>query len=1585
MDNSQEQSTFITEGNIIWYNPDPSIHPYKKAKIKKIDRISNTLNLEILENSENLQKIEISKIEEASIKPVRNFLVSNLEIINGPELIEYMRWILNKNERYFNLNKALFFINNNKKIKNFFEIEKCKKILENGKIDNYSNAPDFEMFISENLHFLKFFNNNQYLFFLGQKNSAKTVHFKFFLDFIEKLFFEKNEKLKKKIRAILLIFFSVINFLDKNGKNENFSFNTYKFIFDKNFQFAGIKLKLISLYATFITEKKNIYDLPIIMFLTKKYYSKKNQNLNHLKEIFDNKKIEKSTFDIFEKYSKDIFSAFEILNFPKKFLDKIFLTFRILLNFINLKIERNLENEWEIEKNEIYKDLIFLLKIKENEFMDILIKVSNTNDRSMQFGKNNQKSFRDYISTIVYVIYEKLVYEIVDVLNLNFECNEKLKNSENDIFSKNDKNPKNSKNDENPKNGENGQKELNLENYKWICLVENCGFRNKKINGFDDFHINYLNERIFLHYADTTINDEKKIYLNEGLQKYFPNNLKFNSESGNVVKLINNLRKPPGIYQILETVNRLNKTNKSFINEIRKFLKNTNLIKLLKNGLVEIQHTFGEVIYDFSDFVPKNKYFLISDYKNLFLNLNFDFLSKHDIISESVNKNYKSDVYRNFLFHFLENTKKNSVSNFMNCFNFTDNDINNIILQMKIFKLEDIIKLIKELFPYKITLNLFVKRYLEILTNENKFFYEIKNFDTKLHDFSKEIVDFVYKGGIRPKILYGKTMIFSNNFFLKELESRLLEIKNREKKWKNYLLIKIKRFLFVIKARRGFIKIKKDKKLAKEIILKMKIVLIKKSEYKKKLRIIKKLQKKRRNITFMRKMRICLKKIKRLKETFLTFFLRAQFLKKRKMIIKVQRRARIFVAISKIRKKIFVKKILDEVILRAVTKNSEKLLKNIKKGFSKFLLKQVIFLKNRKILGNFIKYIKNEILEKKVRIIQRCYRRYNFLKWYKKMKKSIIIIQKNLKMYMWRKNFLIMKNGIIKIQKIFFEKRIITKKEILGNFYNSEKLENLLKKNCEKIIKKNFDVNKKKILKRISKYENLLKKMKHNKPLFFSNLINLEISPNLEKEDQFSILEGFSRFLEKIEKNENEYFFEMRINNDNIWFITNLKKIYIWGKINFMKLKTKINELKEISVFGDFPEFIENGDSSTTLLYSKKNEIKFFGDFEIFGKNGKIKKKNDKITTEFNSEFKIAQICQNGKNLTILSKKGEILCWPFYNPKKQKIGRLKLTLKKKITKIACGVDFSIFLTKNGIVYSLTNTNNCGEAGNGSFITNKKIYEIKYFQVIKENIVQIAVGYKHVVVLTMKNKIFCWGSNFKNQIGLKFKLNYPTPKFVKLGLVLKSNEKITKIFAGKFSSFAILKNQKIYLWGKINKKSKLPKLFDFSDFLNLEKKSKFFDFWKNSDFFVFKIKSFWNDFMSVTYFQIFDLNLMILKKKSKIIYNKLENFWGPENRILPELENYEKIEKKYLDHFPNFLKSEKNKKNSNSENSLFLVNNELVEKFVSVNNKTFSMEDVFLNWKNFLEKYKNLKNKEILDDEEKEFLEFFLKMKQILLT
>jgi myosin heavy subunit len=125
--------------------------------------------------------------------------------------------------------------------------------------------------------------------------------------------------------------------------------------------------------------------------------------------------------------------------------------------------------EWEIQEDLIFKQLSHCLKITKAEFLAMIGGLSKKNDNSMQFERK-YRNYRHIISNIVFIVFEKLIFEIVERVNAQFEP---------------------------PSSG------------NWLALIEIPGYRNKEENGFDDLHINYLNERLFQYYIETLMSLEK--------------------------------------------------------------------------------------------------------------------------------------------------------------------------------------------------------------------------------------------------------------------------------------------------------------------------------------------------------------------------------------------------------------------------------------------------------------------------------------------------------------------------------------------------------------------------------------------------------------------------------------------------------------------------------------------------------------------------------------------------------------------------------------------------------------------------------------------------------------------------------------------------------------------------------------------------------------------------------------------------------------------------------------------------------------------------------------------------------------------
>lgn len=88
--------------------------------------------------------------------------------------------------------------------------------------------------------------------------------------------------------------------------------------------------------------------------------------------------------------------------------------------------------------------------------------------------------------------------------------------------------------------------------------------------------------------------------------------------------------------------------------------------------------------------------------------------------------------------------------------------------------------------------------------------------------------------------------------------------------------------------------------------------------------------------------------------------------------------------------------------------------------------------------------------------------------------------------------------------------------------------------------------------------------------------------------------------------------------------------------------------------------------------------------------------------------------------------------------------------KTNITKIAAGREFSVFLTKSGIVMTCGNGKR-GCLGHGDFQNNFTPTLIE--TLLKTDIISIACGLEHVVAVSGNGKVFAWGKNRDGRLGI----------------------------------------------------------------------------------------------------------------------------------------------------------------------------------------------------------------------------------------
>ncbi|XP_027849458.2 unconventional myosin IC [Aphis gossypii] len=264
---------------------------------------------------------------------------------------------------------------------------------------------------------------------------------------------------------------------------------------------------------------------------------------------------------------------------------------------------------------------------------------------------------------------------------------------------------------------------------KSIGILDIYGFEILEINGFEQFCINYCNEKLQKLFLDLTLKSEQEEYLSEGIEwtvvEYFDN--------GIICNMIEERHK--GIISCLDDES-LKQTdvcnNLIFLNELAKRFKehehfscyqtaNDPLIKktiILPTEFI-IKHFAGAVTYDASNFLEKNNDFLfgnlsqiMSHSTNAIIKSIFsDCQTPNKKIPETTIKQFKKSLNR------LINTLSSKEPSYIRCikpnnYKESDNfDEEVISKQVKYMGLVEILRIRKAGFAYRGQFEIFLNRY----------------------------------------------------------------------------------------------------------------------------------------------------------------------------------------------------------------------------------------------------------------------------------------------------------------------------------------------------------------------------------------------------------------------------------------------------------------------------------------------------------------------------------------------------------------------------------------------------------------------------------------------------------------------------------------------------------------------------------------------------------------------------------------------------------------------------------------------------------------------------------------------------------
>ncbi|KAJ3303728.1 Unconventional myosin-Ie [Kappamyces sp. JEL0829] len=345
----------------------------------------------------------------------------------------------------------------------------------------------------------------------------------------------------------------------------------------------------------------------------------------------------------------------------------------------------------------------------------------------------------------------------------------------------------------------------NLRESQILCLgvLDIFGFEIFEKNGFEQFCINYVNEKLQQIFIELTLKSEQEEYQREGI-KWTPINY-FNNQI--VVDLIESKR-PPGVMAILDdvcsTMHAVTEgADSTFLQKLQGPVGSHKHFKGMQAQFM-IQHYAGSVTYDCDGFTEANKDTLFKDLIQLVQSTNDPFL-RHlfpDVIDESDKKRPTTVSFK------IKNQSNDLVSTLMRCTpsyvrcikpNETkrpkDWDSRRVEHQVRYLNLAENIKVRRAGFCYRNTFEKFLRRFA--ILSEHTF--------PRWSGSVQEGVGIIMQSvSMDPK----EWQLGTQKVFIKSPESLFLLEESRDRKYHGYAKI-IQRAYRRWKSRKYFLEMRK--------------------------------------------------------------------------------------------------------------------------------------------------------------------------------------------------------------------------------------------------------------------------------------------------------------------------------------------------------------------------------------------------------------------------------------------------------------------------------------------------------------------------------------------------------------------------------------------------------------------------------------------------------------------------------------------------------------------------------------------------------------------------------------------------------
>lgn len=1509
-------------GVLIWAEirdaQDIEVNEYVEGEITEADHDARIVKAKLATGEEKEMKPDRIHERLASHGIVKD--LSDIPILNDAELMKHLELRYRKDLIYCFCGPTLIAINPYKKVPNEENDEKRHHIMSCYLEKRLKDVEPHVWAVSAiSFDYLFSLGQNQAICISGESGAGKTESTKRCMEFITNMKGERKSlgyvPIEQKIMSCNPILESFGN--AKTFRNDNSSrFGKYTVLFvdktKKNVKGASIENYLLekSRLVKLGKEERNYH----IFYAMCRFMAPEMQKKYLLTNDGDKVNMEKYNYinqtGVYvvgkindQEFYDDVIKSFTDLDFTEGQQDAIWRMLSTVLQLGNLKIDQ--ENFVEgskpclIIKDDHWSKIITLLNINESSLEEALT------NKELKIGNNVTKSpltpakVQNSIDSLAKEMYNRIFNWIVKKLNKS-------------LLPSNPKDP----------------------NFSTIGVLDIFGFEIFEKNSLEQFMINFANERLQSLYIDYIFKNECRIFEEEGLGQYTSNIVY--KDNRPLVKCLDNPQLPPGIFDLVDQTCSLNKTDETFHSEVTKAHKTGGHIifpKFANQLSFIVKHTARDVEYMADGFVEKNKDELssflsraidtsITDVVEIFNEISGLGITREQIEEkEKATKNPK-EKYLGFKFRRNMDDLVNQLAacycHFIRCIKPNEQKKSEFwnpqlaLMQIRYMGLLDSLKVRKMSYPFRYDYKKFFELFQDLDTGPNgaKSFLMLQAEAADFTSLSKDLLKVCEVGFTEKDLLYGRTRIFLNEKFKIDLEKALLVKQKKKKEALKLVSQAYKTFLSKSSILEYFQSAGRSIIMARDLVRSWssKLTSMKHKNY---LRIINKLQANFRKNLAKREAKLRAFNMQNLSK-YLALYKFSRLLK-----YILEEKTKVTMLQAMLEKKLldaknrFCRSFVDRAVDGAWEEISRRVLERSVQDVQRTFRSRIARKARGKEVADFFQKMQEAKVYNAAATIQRFVRGYLVRKRIARYNRAASKIQGFVRM-VWMKKYLeTLKRMVPKIQKAWrrFQIRNIEMKKGMSDYMvGKETINDTISRlehnilfsdqgaitpqiNVNDYTQLPFNIDRKAEYGK-SNYKNFMPEPPNieiaPRAKFVSLLIDLDVNVDTTNIYQNTWAVEFNNFIKRIHA-KGSRLLHIEVGESFTLAVTDDREVYTWGLNDFNQCARQgedsfclsqnivknfcANEVRMVSLGKDHGLFLDNGNN----LYS-------------WGKNsdGQLGLGHTRQSSAINclsylSKDPIKLIsAKEGVNY-VVTKEGKVLTWPFANGANTFVPvELPLPQNVKVTSLDVGCDFTMLLTGNGLLYSL-GKNKYGELGSGDTTERTRPVLVSALRELNEKIVEISCGFKHTVARSALNRVYVWGYNKAQQLGLGDSSHRKVPTRLDIPEFKGFRFKPRSVQATYNGGYMLLDDRQLYFWGRTGKLSTIAKTPTRLCYEETHFEGRMAD-----DFTPIRVQSKWSKILTATYLIFLDCrNYAESKTLREKFAEKVNAAWAEADRqILP---------------------------------------------------------------------------------------------------